>query len=566
MTQPLQAIIYTQRVATSVLFLGLLGLVSLGVYMLWSRAYPRPVLLFHSEGAWLKDAQQTLFEQVPELAAAGVQFEDLQFYLAHWDFLHAAEATDGWLQKRFVRKMQRDLAVKAASDRILTMLDDGTYKTRVVKAIDDLRDETRAAAGEPTNREDVGLHHRNLLLNVYAPSMWRMLDTRRVRGFALHFTLFQTLLQDVTDVVFKSRLPGIWKDAAPKQVAMATRITRTYWSYKKFMFGLPMMMIKGRDPQVPPTSGGQTGPVVPASVWRDMEQDDEDITEHFIFLFIPFLIPIALIALFFKDAIKLLQAFFQILAVLISAITDPIRFITILFSGLIAIVLLVTYMIVGVFLSILNVPIAIIVVVAINVALSLMWIASYVLLVAATAVLWVVDMCTGGMISSFMRCERPPDEWVRQAGFAEENRFVRAFVACARPCGNRYVPEGLFCKRRPWGSPHYCLHQLIAQAHAGLDPPMGAGINNHACQRALQPHRAYVYAICANNKGEKVKSWCDALFCDGSEPEKPPFCGPRPPPPPPPPPETSLDRLVTAAGVLGVCAATLFMIKAGITV
>ena len=88
------------------------------------------------------------------------------------------------------------------------------------------------------------------------------------------------------------------------------------------------------------------------------------------------------------------------------------------------------------------------------------------------ALLWLIDMPTGGFVVRMMRCDQRPDGWYTQSGFAEGNGFSTFAPLCYRPCATRYrvVLAGTCCKRMRHFMPDWCPQQQIYRIflHGGV--------------------------------------------------------------------------------------------------
>jgi hypothetical protein len=576
----LRGIVATKKVAVALVTLLGATLVAAGAYVLWARAYPRPALLSHSAPG-LDDLRRRVFEWVDAWAAetaraspaadawvrAGVLEEDLAFYVRHHAYLHQQPAAATWAAKKFNSGgTERDLALRDASERILDRIEvKRDYARVVVAAIDGLRAAAREAQAGARD-DDLRTRRAHLMLNTYVDALIKMQDTRRGgggRGFALHFTLPRTLLEDTARAIFSRRLPEVWRDTTRRARALEGQLPQRYWSLKPFFEALPLRVVRGERATLARDARAASGPIPKSPTRRDFAADDALVVEGFIgaLILIPFVLPIVIIGGVFKDLVKLLELVFTILATLIEAITNPIAFLTKLLGALLTLALLVLYLVLGWVLAMVVTPLAFALVVAFNAAQSLVWVVLFAAMVAAALPLWALDLASGGAVSALLRCEAHPEDWAFQPGLADGNRFARAGFLCARPCGDRYTPSlgGLFCQRRKPHEPHWCAHQLIAQAHEGVKPIPPRVLSRGDCAMT-QETRAYTLAICLNNKDSRVRGWCDAAFCSSNR-QAHAFCLPaQPPPPPPPPPESTLDRMVSALGVTGACALALMLL------
>ena len=132
-----------------------------------------------------------------------------------------------------------------------------------------------------------------------------------------------------------------------------------------------------------------------------------------------------------------------------------------------------------------------------------------VILTVIFAVLWLIDLLTGGMVVRLMRCENLPNEWEFRRNLAEGNTSVRALgLAFCYPCAARFHPWGALCKRRSVYIPDYCPHQQIVSTFRN-GKPFGGGYDDPVMFRGF-PVSADP-SIVTKQRPEKENILVDAL-------------------------------------------------------
>lgn len=83
--------------------------------------------------------------------------------------------------------------------------------------------------------------------------------------------------------------------------------------------------------------------------------------------------------------------------------------------------------------------------------------------------LWLIDMPTGGMVVSMMRCENSAGSWYETNRFDSDNGYLRlAPFVCLRPCLRGYMPSMLCCcAKLPSYMPDFCPQQQVYRVYRG---------------------------------------------------------------------------------------------------
>lgn len=91
-------------------------------------------------------------------------------------------------------------------------------------------------------------------------------------------------------------------------------------------------------------------------------------------------------------------------------------------------------------------------------------------------VLWLIDLCTNGLITSLLRCENLPDDWASMPSGVDGNGYNKQpdGLICKMPCFSRYTPYGGLCYRKDGHMPDLCPQQQIAQIFVGRDDVSGS--------------------------------------------------------------------------------------------
>jgi hypothetical protein len=84
--------------------------------------------------------------------------------------------------------------------------------------------------------------------------------------------------------------------------------------------------------------------------------------------------------------------------------------------------------------------------------------------------LWLIDMPTGGLVVSMMRCENSAGAWYDINQFDGDNGYMRLMpFVCLRPCTRGYTPSMLCCcAKLPSYMPDYCPQQQVYRTYRGM--------------------------------------------------------------------------------------------------
>lgn len=186
-----------------------------------------------------------------------------------------------------------------------------------------------------------------------------------------------------------------------------------------------------------------------------------DVVEHF-----GFLKGLLSIGKFFTSILDVAKA-------MANAITNPIKFLTMLIGFVIGIVCMMIYTILNFIADLVIAPIIAWIMVFLPSMFITLW---YSLKLLPTtfiyAILWVLDMLLGGIIMAILRCENIPDKWYKYSAYAYGN-YYRRMVMCGYKCAKRYEPIDFFlpitlCKRIESIKPDFCPQQNLFKIFKGV--------------------------------------------------------------------------------------------------
>jgi len=79
-------------------------------------------------------------------------------------------------------------------------------------------------------------------------------------------------------------------------------------------------------------------------------------------------------------------------------------------------------------------------------------------------VIWLIDLCTAGLMISILRCENDPNKWYTYPSYAYDNQYNRQ-IFCTYRCYENYEPSTFlfldFCSKIPKIRPSYCPQQTL---------------------------------------------------------------------------------------------------------
>lgn len=577
--------ILLKNVLVSLVVLLIIAALCTVIYILWNYAYPKLGWINHTSSnfdGYMEEYCNDVKLRLSRLIDAGeikteenpnADIDDIVFFIK-FDFFHSNYPSTNWFFKRFFMNAEMHIVETGAPDAVQDRISNAEgfneakyfeYKKNVVDKLqiicDVLREKKKIIMAKKYSSEnDLDVLVLDMMLNKYRPNLIHMYETRKNYGFNINFNIFRLYLTDIAHTIFKDKIKKIWTSFFDNVSSSGSAIIKWYDSLKARVESLPMVL-----------AGISEGSRTNLNTTKDniqykkriFENDDAELTEHFLFLFIPFIIPIVFISMFFKDAQKLIKNVFAIIGKLIESLSSPIKFIQILIGGLIGLLIVVAYNILKLIITILVYPIAFIIVAFISVLGTLVWFAVFLVILVAFFILWVLDMFTGGMVIRLLRCENHPDAWFQQSGYEKANRYVRT-LACGTPCGKRYEPSSLFCWKHPNNRPSFCPQQYLFQLYkdGAIDDTHSRSIYARtltstfwsmteeqkkeylttfltqkqgyelACKSAFTDQTLLLRSICDTldtsikdkDIGETVQLFCRHLFCTHQDPDRYDYC------------------------------------------
>lgn len=341
------------------------------------------------------------------------------------------------------------------------------YKTSIRTAAEDIKRRYRndfftetqpCPAKKPAQeaRMERRILELDLLLNDYWKSIRNMYDTRKVPGgLTLQFNIFRLYLWPLMKY-FGTRIKEIWTVWEEPLDAMYRMLNNGWQALGNIIMNLPRTIVR----KMTQRSDFENAPVMEKFAQLDMIKPD--VIEEFGFLKGLLKIPKALAVLpiqipKFVNVILMLP---EIIMAVIFLITNPIKLIGLLIGLVFSFALIVAYMILDIFVQIL-LPVFTLWFVTVSKGVqTVVWLVIMAFMIVVYAVLWSLDLITGGIVTALLRCENLPNAWHRQPGFAFGNIYKRIFL-CHYPCGFRYLPKGLLCHRLDPSQPSFCPQQIL---------------------------------------------------------------------------------------------------------
>lgn len=298
------------------------------------------------------------------------------------------------------------------------------------------------------------VHLLNLLLNDYHEQIAFSYDTRRALTLTLQFNVWTLYYVPYAEKTFTVRIPAIWQRFPDLREAQ-TAAFRAGWEWLgRMVRSLPLQLAKQAE----------YDSFVNSDAGADAAAKNADTVEGF-----GFLKGLLSVGEFFA---KLLQTAIIVARLVTQLVSDPFR--AVLFP-----IFVVMAAVIGLALTLLH---ALLTMTGVSYLLGLVWgllaaltvmllltaveVVFVLIITVVFAVLWFVDLLTGGMVVRLMRCENLPNEWERRGNYAEGNKATRYFgTACCYPCASRFKPEyGALCRRVHGYIPDYCPQQQIVTA------------------------------------------------------------------------------------------------------
>lgn len=338
------------------------------------------------------------------------------------------------------------------------------------------------------------VHMMHLMTNEYHDQITFSYDTRKALTLGMQFNVWTLYYVPYAEKTFTVRIPNIWTGFGDIFASNRDFILDGWSKLRSMLVSLPKNLASSElFTNDYPTSSD------------DKNENDEDVVETF-----GFLKGLLSIGEFFANIIEVAIALFKL-------VTDPVntvfRMIVIVLGTIMGLVLLLGHTL----LTLLGIHWLIAIVFGFFMALTICILLTVVeiifvaILTVVFAVLWFLDLLTGGMIVKLMRCENSPNEWEHRANYAENNKTVRYFgTACCYPCPSRFTPSlgGALCYRLPRYIPSYCPHQQIITAFREKDVKGGGADNPYMFDRypvSADPSVLY------KNRPEKEKILLEAF-------------------------------------------------------
>lgn len=163
---------------------------------------------------------------------------------------------------------------------------------------------------------------------------------------------------------------------------------------------------------------------------------------------------------FIKAIANVFKGLGKVIMAMISVITDPMSFFKLILGLIIGLSISIVYTILlTIAYFVFWLPAAIFVS-FFKILKTIYWVFLFVAYAIFYFILSILDMLTGGLILSMLRCENLPTAWFRNPGFARSNKYQRGFF-CNYPCASRYYPDGWYCKRMSKYEPSHCPQAIL---------------------------------------------------------------------------------------------------------
>lgn len=339
----------------------------------------------------------------------------------------------------------------------------------------------------------------HLLLNVYRPMLVRMYDTRHRKDSLMG--MFRVLLGGTWHDVWNNKIKtDTWGEFWQDVNELAAAGSQWYLQMDAFFKRLPMRLVSG-------DTGGE-----------GFVGDDE--VENFKVLVEPLLA----IVKFFRDLALAIPMVFKLLMKIVTLITKPVEAAMALLGLIFGVIVLVAYLLGKALLVPLAYLVAIVVVLAIDLVFTTLWLGIVFVAASLVLVLWAADLLSAGKIAGpVMRCEEHPDAWITQPGWTAGNRTQRVPALlgfCARPCPRGWMPwlGGAACRRARDGQPTWCPQQRLVFQHlkfpGALPPALRDVTPEPGCFTTLSSFEKMMMAVCSDSSASaETLSQCRAAFC-----------------------------------------------------
>lgn len=435
--------------------------------------------------------------QLNLLVEKGLFYDVLVFYWQFYEFHDTYDKNASWFHKRFLYK-EADLILKLSPKSITDIFFDNdefnevkfiAYKQATLTLLKTFEENIRVLSGELQQQQlnrtitvsneqqefELIIHSLYNDLVSYKDAIVRMYATRKTYGFTLQFNIFRLYLPELTNVVFKEKIPAIWKwtKFQGDMGSIVKTIEGSFNTFRRNAKYFPDCL--SRDANCDKLFGYKKL-ADPLTMLRLTSNDDEyivngyqkkEVREHFVALVVlavATFLPITNIGDFITGIVDTIKGFFTLISEIANAITNPIKVMRLVLGFIIGTFLYLSVLIISTIIGIFSYPIAGIIIFVLYVTFTVAWFAIYLVIFVLFVILWLLDMLSGGYVIHLLRCENLPNSWIFRNGFMYENIFKRMFF-CYSPCASGYTVAGSFCKRLPNYEPLFCPQQIVAQAY-----------------------------------------------------------------------------------------------------
>ena len=96
-------------------------------------------------------------------------------------------------------------------------------------------------------------------------------------------------------------------------------------------------------------------------------------------------------------------------------------------------------------------------------------------------ILYRLDQFLKGAVSTFyyrnlLACENPPDSWYETANYQHLNKNTKILAFAYNKCPNGFIPNGIFCEKKPNYTPDYCEEAHIYKYHSNEEKRLNSGL------------------------------------------------------------------------------------------
>lgn len=272
-----------------------------------------------------------------------------------------------------------------------------------------------------------------LLVHEYGPLLEKMYDLRKSGGVG-NFVIYNIYMSQYITFIFHEQIPDVWKNFWDDVKNSAELFIRVVGSEQvsSFMASLPLRLI------------GKSENFVSHPAQK----------EHFF---------LDGFGNMFEGLLELIPNLLQILLAIVSVITNPLQVVQYILALIIGLVLYILYMVVVAISPIFYIP-AFVWILALNILLTVFWLALFIAIALFYFILWIINQATNGVVFDLLRCENLPNTWYNGHAYAFGNKHNRG-IFCNYPCMKGWKPSGWFCKKVPKYQPPLCPQQIIMQQY-----------------------------------------------------------------------------------------------------